>query len=253
MTSWSISVADAVAQAVERSPIVSQFEKQVRTSASHVWRDAESAWAQVKAEIVASPNNVMPVIQRIEREPQSYGELLGGRTLLLRPDAERQEAIAHVPRLGSIVYEYADSLARMEPVLREKEIAWRAALREPLPALSREALSVLNDLNQAHSLRKPATMEQSHELSLKALVNKPAWEELQSWTRDISSRLPTPDAVDRIPGLSREERSMVSQAFQAVSVAERQAQATQTQERSRVWQIEQERTYGREDGRGWER
>ncbi len=83
VTSWSLSIDEAVAQAVERSPMVSQFDKQVRASASHVWRDVESAWAQVKAEIVASPNNVMPVIQRIEREPHSYGELLGGRTLLL--------------------------------------------------------------------------------------------------------------------------------------------------------------------------
>ncbi len=252
VTSWSLSIDEAVAQAVERSPMVSQFDKQVRASASHVWRDVESAWAQVKAEIVASPNNVMPVIQRIEREPHSYGELLGGRTLLLRPDAERQEAIAHVPRLGSIVYEYADSLARMEPVLREKEIAWRAALKQPLPILSLEARSFVNDLNRAHALRKPATMEQSHELSLKALANKRAWDELQSWTRDLSSRLPTPDAVDRIPGLSREDRSMVSQAFQAVSVAERQVQATQSHERSLAWKIEYERTYGREDGHQYE-
>ncbi|ALN75629.1 hypothetical protein M673_23080 (plasmid) [Aureimonas sp. AU20] len=252
VTSWLLSVDQAVAQAVARDSDVLYFETLVRKTALHVWRDVESAWAQAKAEIVASPNNVMVTINRIEREPQSFGELLGGRTWLLRPDAERQAAIEHVPRLGSIVYEYAGSLARMEPIVREREIAWRHAMRQPLPALSREARSLLDDLNQAHSMRTSGKREQSQELSLKALENKPAWEELQSWSRDLSSRLTMPDAIHRIPGLSREDQATVQHTIEAVSVAERQADAAQKHERSRVWQIEQERIYGHERGHQWE-
>ncbi len=252
VTSWSLSVDEAVAQAVVRSPSVRQFSEHAGELARHVWRDPEAVMAHVKAEIARAPQEATAIVQRIKQEPHSFGELMGGRTLLLRPDVERQAALEYAPRLGSMVSNYAGAIARIEPEIRKTEIEWRQVMAQPLPDLSREARSLLEDLNRAHSLRSPATMEQSYDLSLKALANEPAWEELQSWSRDLSSRLTVPDAVERIPALSREDRSSISHTIDAFSVAERQGNATQSRERSREWQIEQERIYGREQGHQYE-
>ncbi|ALN75741.1 hypothetical protein M673_23605 (plasmid) [Aureimonas sp. AU20] len=252
VTTWSISVDEAVAQAVVRSPSVSHFAEHALELARHVWREPESVLTQVKAEISRAPQDTTAIVQRIKQEPHTFGELMGGRNLFFRPDDERQVALQHAPRLGSMISNYAGAISRSEPEIRKNEIEWRHVMEQPLPALSREARSLLDDLNQAHSLRTPATLEQSHDLSLKALANKPAWEELQSWSRDLSSRLALPDAVERIPGLSREDRSSIQHTIEAVTVAERQANATQSRERSREWQIEQERIYRHERGHQWE-
>ena len=236
ISAWSLSAEQAAAAAVPNWPRVMSFEASALAQASRVWRDPAEVLGQIRSEIAADPGRLNDVLKAVAREPQSYGDLLGGRTVFLQPDAERKEALTHIPLVSSTVSQLVHAEQRSVAFLTQQERDWRAHMATPAPTLSPEALVVLSTLSAAHDL-KQTDREAGHHMAASTLSNPKALEEIKSWRQDAEKRLSVPDALERLPDMTPEKReevrAIVATVDQAVKTADMSQSVEQSRERER--------------------
>ncbi|WP_058599196.1 Ti-type conjugative transfer relaxase TraA [Aureimonas ureilytica] len=231
VSAWSQSVEQAAAAAVPNWPSVRIFEASALAQASGVWRNPAEALGQIRAEIAVDPDRLNDVLKAVAREPQSYGDLVGGRTMFLQPDAERKEALTRIPLVSSTVSELVDAEQRSMVFLTQQERDWRAHMATPAPSLSPEALGVLSTLSAAHDL-KQSDREAGHHMAAPTLSNPKALEEIKSWRQDVEKRLTVPDALERLPDMTPEKREELRSIVATVDQAVKTADMSQSVERS---------------------
>ncbi|WP_082652809.1 Fic family protein [Aureimonas sp. AU12] len=250
VTQWTYSVEHTVARTVEAHPTVRAFLQDAELHAGHVWKHPEAAIQKIREEIARDPDRTFPIIRAAGTDPQAYGELLGGRTMLLQPDAERQTAIEQAPHFGSSLIQVYETGKILEPTLRQAEVAWRKEMATPLPALSTEASNVVRELVRAHEMtgkdREPA-----HQTALQAVGRTQAWSEVQTWRQSVEKRLAVPDAIERIPGLSEDRRHDIKTTVSVVDSAVREGARAVSRESSRERSQDISQNRSRDTGYGY--
>ncbi|SDO86297.1 Ti-type conjugative transfer relaxase TraA [Aureimonas jatrophae] len=248
---WSQTIDEAVAHALVSHPSYVNIVQIAERDAGTIWREPQAAMTKLNDALAAEPSNVAGVLKELQRSPQSYGDLQGGRTLLLKPDGDRQKALNAVAIFANTMATARDTARRLEPGLRDQEIQWRKAMARPVPALSVDAMTVVRELNRAHAMKRP-DREPAHQVALGAMSQKDAFNEVRLWRGEMEARLAPRHAVDRIPGLTQDQRVEIATTLSQVDVALREANATRTIEQSRERSLERSRSQERDRG-GYER
>ena len=232
-----------------KDPDVEISRSSALAEVSRIWRNPSEALGQIRSEIAADPGRLNDVLKAVAREPQSYGDLLGGRTVFLQPDAERKEALTRIPIVSSTVSQLVGLEQRTVPFLAKQEREWRAHMATPAPSLSPEALGVLSTLAAAHDL-KQTDREAGHHMAASTLSNPKALEEIKSWRQDVEKRLSVPDALERLPDMTPEKREEVRSIVATVDQAVKTADISQSVERSRDREREAAKNPDRDLGMG---
>ncbi|WP_019998591.1 Fic/DOC family protein [Aureimonas ureilytica] len=224
VTNWPQTVEQTVSQVVATHPSVTMFLQDAALHAGHAWKDPEAVLAKVQGAIATNPAQTASILASFEASPQTYGDLIGGKTLFGNPDPERQSALDRVPLFTAALRNMLDAAERLEPHVRQTEIAWRQEMSLPIPALSAAAISVVQDLTQAAAMKR-LEKEPAHDLAVNAM-SKEAFTEVREWRQAVNARMTVPDAVDRIPGISEEKKASIVAVVATVDSAVREASLT---------------------------
>ncbi|MBB4000118.1 Fic/DOC family protein [Aureimonas pseudogalii] len=224
ITQWPQTVEQTVSQVVATHPSVTMFLQDATLHAGHAWKEPESVVAKVQEAIASNPSQAAAILANVEASPQSFGAMAGGKTLFGNPDPERQLALERVPLFTASMRNTIEAAERVEPAIRQTEIAWRDEMATPLPTLSPAAIGVVQDLAQASAMKR-TDKEPAHELAVSAMGQE-AFSEVKEWRQAVNARMSVPDAVDRIPGLSDEKRAGIVATVATVDTAVREASMT---------------------------
>ncbi len=244
---WSQTVEDAAAHAVHSHFDFASVMQNVERYAAIVWRDPQAALAKLNDVFARQPLDTAAFVAELQKSPQTYGDLQGARTLMLKPDANRQAALSHVRVFGNTYVEAHITRARIEPVLRQEEARWRQEMSTSMPALSKEATAVVNELVRASEMKRP-DREPAQQIAMRALSQHDALNEVRTWRQSLNARLKVPNAVERIPGLSKAQKVEVQATIARVDTALREVEMTRAIEHSRQRSLE--RSMNRERDRG---
>lgn len=208
------------------------FRESALDAASRIWLSPGLAFVRIRDEIKADPAKFNQIMESVAREPQSYGALHGGRTIFLKPDTKRNEALAYINHFRSAMNFLTCAEAMSINYLTKKELEWRAHMATPAPSLSPEALGVLSTLAAAYDL-KQTDREAGHQMAASILSNPKALEEIKSWRQDVEKRLSVPDALERLPDMTPEKREELRSIVATVDQAVKTADISQSLEISR--------------------
>ncbi|WP_279483531.1 Ti-type conjugative transfer relaxase TraA [Aureimonas sp. SK2] len=225
ITHWPVSVEQAVQRTLEAHPRVTGFHDSARKLAAIVWRDPEAAMTKILAELPEGFRERRIVVDDIAANPQTYGELNGGRTMLMRPDATRQAAIERAPSFSQAIAEIGEAIELLRPSVHANEVAWRERMAKPLPSLSPEATRIVETLVMAYGMKRP-DREPAHQIALQAIANKEVLAEVKAWRRELDLRLEGPDALSRIPETSSPKAKEIHATAERVEIALKEAQNT---------------------------
>lgn len=238
VTHWPLPLDQAVARAVEAHPMVRTGLRVARDGAARIWREPDAAFAKILEAFERQPDDAHALTQALQSEPEAYGELQGGRTLLRRPDRDRQQALEAVPAFSSSMLELVEVRARLTAPLRTKEEQWRQRMAQPLPALSPEAMALVQRLAQAREMR-PGDRETAHRLAVEALAQEAAVSEIKRWRQDVQSRLAPADAIERIPGLDKAGRAELKALVSSIEASVQEVDRTVAVEAERRRSLQQ--------------
>ncbi len=218
----------------------------VTRDAAQVWRDPLQAVERIRSEIAADRDSSMPSTRTFRKNPHSYGELLGGRTVFLQPDAERKDALdtsLSPPRASTISCRPKPPCAG----LIDREQNWRTLMATPVAGLSPEAKGVMSSLVAAHDLKR-TDREHGHQAAVSALSNPKALEEIKTFHQEVEKRMAFPNAPERIPGMTPEKREEVKTVSASAEVAIRTAEMAAKVEQSREKEQDKSKGQGRDAG-----
>ncbi|MBB4000120.1 Ti-type conjugative transfer relaxase TraA [Aureimonas pseudogalii] len=226
VTRWPVSIEQAVTRTLEAHPEVTGFLDVARKQASIIWRDPDAALGLVQAALPAHFAERRIVLDAVASNPQQYGELNGGRTLLMRPDATRQKAVDMAIVFSRSINNVRETVDLLRPGIMAAETQWRDLMAKPMPTLSPEAAKVVEALVLANGMKRP-DREPAHEIALKAISNRQVLAEVTAWRKELDQRLAVPDAVNRIPEISTQKASEIQTTAATVDVALKEARNTQ--------------------------
>ncbi|WP_162141962.1 Ti-type conjugative transfer relaxase TraA [Aureimonas ureilytica] len=232
VTHWPVSIEQSVQMTLDAHPRVASFQTVARELAGIIWRQPDTALSLVQAALPSQGEERRVVLDELVRDPSRYGELNGGRTLLLRPDSARQKALDSAQVFAQSVSDLKETAELLRPSVMAKETQWRELMAKPMLTLSAEATQIVEALVSANGMKRP-DREPAHQIALQAIGRKEALAEVVAWRKELDERLAVPDALKHIPELTTQQASEIRSAAASVETALKEADNTRKLEVAR--------------------
>lgn len=195
---WARSVDEEVADRLGASEPLVRARLDIGRLAERVWKEPAPIVSSLIDDLRLQPGLFEVRLREILDEPQAFGALLGGRSLLGRNDPARAAALQSARPLVSELGYLRDRVHLLRQSFRADEIEFRTQMRIPVEGLSPAARLLIERVGDSTSLK-----------DLRTADDKLALAEVRQFVAVVRSRLGQSDGdglrqdrVDRIRSVS---------------------------------------------------
>ncbi|MEC5382733.1 Ti-type conjugative transfer relaxase TraA [Aurantimonas sp. C2-6-R+9] len=251
LTQFPLSFDEAVDRRLRHDHRLASYRDRFFGYAEKIWSDPQDAMRKIYERLDRGDGKVA---HDVTENPAMFGALLGGRTLLLKPNAEREAALRGRHVLSSSIRDHVNFVDRARHRYTHQETAWREIVRDPLPPLSPRAASLVETLVSAAEIERRGDYKTARTMTVEALRDHAAWAEVKDWREGLKGRVDGHEAnLGDLPGFDRSRVADVVATASRTEIAHKEGEVTLKVERHLEQQRAYEREHGHEEGYGYER